>query len=79
MNNLEKLNNIFCEVFSVAKTLLGSNFEKDNVENWDSVHQLFLSNALEDEFDIMFDSEDILELTSYENVKKLLRKYEIEF
>jgi len=79
MNNLEKLNNIFCEVFSVAETLLGSNFEKDNVENWDSVHQLFLSNALEDEFDIMFDSEDILELTSYENVKKLLRKYEIEF
>ena len=78
MTNLEKLNNIFCEVFSVEPSVLNADFSKDNVEGWDSVRQLSLTTALEDEFDIMFDAEDILEVTSYENTKVILKKYDIE-
>lgn len=78
MTNLEKLENIFCEVFSVEKSNLGPNFDKNNIENWDSVHQLYLTTAIEDEFDIMLDSEDILEFTSFESIKNILKKYEIE-
>ena len=78
MTNLEKLNSIFCEVFSVDVSALGSNFNKDSVEGWDSVHQLSLTSTIEDEFDIMLDAEDIIEFTSYENAKKILAKYEIE-
>lgn len=78
MTNLEKLNKIFCEVFSVDETALNSEFNKDNVEGWDSVRQLSLTASIEDEFDIMFDAEDILEFTSYDNAKQVLAKYEIE-
>ena len=78
MTNLEKLESIFCEVFSVETSSLSSNFDKNTVENWDSVHQLYLTTALEDEFDIMLDAEDILDITSFENVKKIIRKYEID-
>lgn len=78
MNTLEKLNRIFCDVFSVEESALNSEFDKYNVEGWDSVRQLSLSTAVEDEFDIMLDAEDILEFTSYDNVKKVLAKYEIE-
>ena len=77
MINLEKLNNIFCEVFSVEQSVLGPDFNKESIENWDSVHQLYLTTAIEDEFDIMLDSEDILEFTSYDAVKKVLSKYEV--
>ncbi len=77
MTNLEKLNNIFCEVFSVDASALGANFDKNNVDCWDSVHQLSLTSAVEDEFDIMLDAEDILEFTSYENAKNILAKYDI--
>ncbi len=77
MNNLEKLNNIFCEVFSVEASALNSEFNKCNVEGWDSVHQLSLTSAVEDEFDIMLDAEDILGFTSYDNAKTILAKYEI--
>ena len=79
MTNIEKLNNIFCEVFSVEESTLNSEFNKCNVESWDSVHQLSLTSAVEDEFDIMLDAEDILEFTSYDNAKKVLVKYDIEF
>ena len=78
MTNLEKLNNIFCEVFSVGASALTSEFNKCTVEGWDSVHQLSLTSAIEDEFDIMLDAEDILEFTSYDNAKTILAKYEIE-
>lgn len=77
MNNLEKLNQIFCEVFSCNDSALGAGFNKCSVEGWDSVRQLSLTSSVEDEFDIMLDPEDILEFTSYENAKTILAKYEI--
>ena len=78
MTNLEKLNAIFCEVFSVEESALNSEFDKNSVEGWDSVRQLSLTSSIEDEFDIMLDAEDILEFTSYDNAKVILAKYDIE-
>ena len=78
MTNLEKLNNIFCEVFSVESSVLNDNFDKNSVDGWDSVHQLSLTSAVEDEFDIMLDAEDILDFISYDNAKAILAKYDIE-
>lgn len=77
MTNLEKLNSIFCEVFSVEASLLNDAFDRNTVEGWDSVRQLSLASSIEDEFDIMLDAEDILEFTSYKNAKQILAKYGI--
>lgn len=78
MTNLEKLNKIFCEVFSVEESALSNEFNNRTIDGWDSVRQLSLTSSVEDEFDIMLDAEDILEFTSYDNAKKVLAKYEIE-
>lgn len=78
MTNLEKLNSIFCEVFSVDASVLGPGFDSQSVDGWDSVHQLSLTTEVEDAFDIMLDAEDILGFNSYENAKAILSKYEIE-
>ena len=78
MNNLEKYNQAFIEVFGVEESTLGSNFNKDSVDGWDSVHQLNIIALLEESFDIMFDPEDIMELTSYEKGKELMAKYEVK-
>lgn len=77
MTNLEKVNNIFAEVFSVEVSALGADFDNKSVENWDSVHQLSLTSAVEDEFDIMLDGEDILGFSSYEKAKEILKKYDV--
>lgn len=77
MTNLEKLNGVFCEVFLVDATALGDGFDNQHVDGWDSVRQLSLASSLEDAFDIMLDPVDILELTSYENARSMLGKYEI--
>ena len=78
MTNLEKLNNIFAEVFSVDVSIIGSGFDNHSVPEWDSIHQLSLTTAIEEEFDLLFDPEDLLEFTSYENAKRILAKYNVE-
>lgn len=77
MTNLDKFNNIFCEIFSVETSVLNSDFNKDTVEGWDSVRQLSLTSSVEDEFDIMLDAEDIIGFSSYESAKDILKKYDV--
>lgn len=79
MSSIEKYNNAFVEVFGAKVEELNDDFSKDTVGEWDSVHQLSLVAQLEEAFDIMFDPEDIMEMTSYAKGKELLQKYEVEF
>ena len=77
MENLEKYNNAFVQVFGAKVEELNDNYGKETVEEWDSVHQLGLIGELEEDFDIMFDPEDIMEMTSYAKGKELLAKYDV--
>lgn len=79
MTNLKKYNQIFEEVFSVKEEQLNVEFDSQHVDGWDSVHQLSLTTAIEDAFDIMLDADDIIDFNSYEKGKAILGKYEIEF
>lgn len=78
MENLNKYNDIFVEVFGVKPEELNADFCKENVEAWDSVHQLNLVTLAEETFDVMLDPEDILAFTSYEAGKEILRRQDVE-
>lgn len=77
MENIEKYNNAFMEVFSVEAERLNDDFVNKNVDNWDSVHHLALCSMVEESFDIMLDTEDLLAFTSYVKGKEILKKYDI--
>ena len=78
MTNLEKYNKVFMDVLRVKESALNDTFTFKAVPQWDSVAHLSLITALEDTFDLMFDSEDILHYESYENGKKILKRMGIE-
>ena len=79
MSNVKKLNNILLEIFpSLTVADLTDNLDKNNVDGWDSVHQLSIVSSLEDTFDIMLDVEDILRVDSYAHIKEILIKNDIE-
>ena len=78
MTNLEKYNNVFCENLNVtANQLAGLKYQ--GVELWASVGHMTLVAAIEDTFDIMMDTDDIIDLSSYEKGIEILKKYDIEF
>ena len=74
MTNLEKYNKVFMDVLGVKESALNEEFTFKSVPQWDSVAHLSLISELEDAFDIMFESEDILHYGSYQNGKKILEK-----
>ncbi len=78
MTNLEKYNKVFADVLGVEEKVLNDSFTFKEVPQWDSVAHLSLIDALEEAFNVMFDSEDILHYGSYENGKKILGRYGVE-
>ncbi len=77
MDNLEKYNNIFKAEFKVENEQLNADLAAGSMKQWDSIKQLSLVTAVEDEFDVMLDSEDILDFKSYEAGKQILMKYDV--
>jgi acyl carrier protein len=77
MSNLEKYDEIFLTNFRVTKEQLNT-LEYQSVSVWDSIGHMGLIAALEETFEIMIDTEDIISYASYENGKKILLKYNVE-
>jgi acyl carrier protein len=78
MSNLEKYNEAFIESFGVEKEALENNLEYNTIDEWDSIGHMSLMAALEDAFDIMLETEDIIEFSDYEKGKEILKKYDVE-
>ena len=80
MSNLEKYNKAFMETFEITEDQLAG-LKYQDIEAWDSVGHMGLIAALEEAFDIMMDTDDIIDLSSYEKGKELLAKeeYGVEF
>lgn len=80
MTNLEIYNKAFMETFEIEEDkLAGLNYQ--DIDAWDSVGHMALIAALEEAFDIMMDTDDIIDFSSYEKGKELLAKddYGVEF
>lgn len=45
---------------------------------WDSVAHMVLMTEIENVFDIMLDTDDVIDFSSFEKGKEILRKYDIE-
>ena len=69
----ERFNQIVMEVFEIDA--IDEAMTRENTEKWDSLLHLTLVTAVEDTFDIMLDTEDILNLNSYESGLEIIAKY----
>lgn len=78
MSNLEKYNEAFIKGLEIPADMVNENLKYQNIDNWDSVGHMNLIAELEDVFDIMMDTDDIIDLSSYEKGKEILKKYDIE-
>lgn len=79
MNNYEKYVNVFIKVFSVAAEAV-EKLEYQGISEWDSVGHMELVASIEDVFDIMMDTDDIIDFSSFEKGKEILAKnYNIAF
>ncbi len=50
-----------------------------DIKEWDSVGHMNLIGEIEDAFNIELDIDDITDLSSYEEGKKILKRYKVKF
>lgn len=77
MTNLEKYTGAFCEALEVSAGDAAA-LKYGESAAWDSVGHMTLVAALEDAFDIMMDMDDIIDFSSFEKGKEILKKYDVE-
>jgi acyl carrier protein len=77
MNNLEIYNEVFVTSFKVSASQLDT-LTYQSIAGWDSVGHLVMISSLEEAFNIVIDTEDIIDFLSYDKGKQILKKYSIE-
>jgi acyl carrier protein len=77
MTNLQKYNKAFMQALNISEdNLYGLKYGA--IPEWDSLAHLLLINTIESTFSIRVDTDDVLELNSYEKGKETLKKYNVE-
>ena len=78
MNNKEKFDQIFMDCFSVEMSTLNEKFVYQCVEEWDSIGHMGMIAAIEETFDIMMETDDIIDFSSYTIGMEILSKYGVK-
>lgn len=73
----EKYVEAFVNVFGCESSNVKAMKYQDS-EGWDSIGHMNLISELEDVFDVMFDTDDILAFESFEKGIEILKKYGVE-
>ena len=81
MENKEKLIKAFTESLGIEPQLVTDELTYNTIPQWDSTAHTVLIAELENVFDVMLDTDDIIDLSSVAQAKIILQKYDdnIEF
>ena len=74
MTNLEKYDQLFIKDLRVKKEDL-EDLKYRGIRTWDSMGHMDLVTDLEETFDIHFTTADVMNFSSYEKGKEVLKKY----
>ena len=74
-----KLKQIFADVFGVDSSPVGENSSVDTIEKWDSFNHMKLVLALEEQYNVKFQTNQTIEMLSYPLVKVVLSEHGVVF
>tara|TARA_B100000886_G_C20426910_1_gene494647 strand:- start:14144 stop:14389 length:246 start_codon:yes stop_codon:yes gene_type:complete len=77
MSNLDRYKKVFIESFEIEEEIL-NNLKYQDIEQWDSLGHMSMIAALEEEFDIMFEMDDIIDFSSFTKGIETLAKYDVD-
>ena len=72
----EQYDKAFADTFGIELQSVAE-LQYQSVEAWDSVGHMSLIAAIEDTFSITFDTDDIIDFSSYDVGKEIMKKYDV--
>ena len=78
-DNIEKYKNCFVESLEIDKNVVNEKLEYNSIPEWDSIGHMTLIADLEEGFKITFETDDIIDFSSYQKGKEILKeKYKVD-
>jgi len=77
-NNSNKLHEVFADTLNIDRSRVTDSLTYNTIPEWDSVAHMALIAALENSFDIMLDTDDIVDMSSVAKAKEILSKYHVQ-
>jgi len=71
----EKIQEIFRIIFDDENIILSESTSADDIEDWDSFGHINLIEAIEKEFEIRFNSEQIFEISTVGDLIKMINEH----
>lgn len=79
MNNQDKLYQAFSEALSIEVSRVTPELTYNTISEWDSTAHMILIAEIEGVFDVMLDTDDIIDMSSVAKAKEILQKYQVVF
>ncbi|MCW8107604.1 acyl carrier protein [Alteromonas ponticola] len=79
MDNNAKIKQVFCQALGIQPEQVTDDLTYNTIEQWDSTAHMILVAELEDSFDVMLDTDDIIDMSTVGKAKEILAKYDIQF
>jgi len=70
----DRLEEILAKVLLIDKANINDKMSRKNTEEWDSMAHLMLVSAIESAFGIVMSDDDVMEIETVGDIKKVLRK-----
>ena len=69
----DRIKKVMSDVFNIDVSLINNESSPDNIENWDSLKHMNLIIALEEEFEIEFNDEEIVDSVNFALIFNILK------
>ncbi|MFD2870629.1 acyl carrier protein [Kurthia populi] len=79
MNNEQKLRQVFAEALEINESQVTNDLTYNTIPEWDSIAHMALIAEIDDQFDTMLDTDDVLDMSSFAKAKEILAKYDVIF
>lgn len=79
MENNQKLIHAFQEALGIESNLVKDNLTYQGIPEWDSISHMILISQLEEDFDVSFDTDEVIDLSSFAKAKEILTKHGVSF
>lgn len=78
MDNQQQLVAAFSKALGIAENQIVDTLTYNTIPEWDSTAHMILIAELEDTFDVMLDTDDIIDMSSVAKAKEILAKYDVQ-
>ena len=77
MSNKKKYQDVFIKSLSIDSNKFNENIKYNEIPEWDSIGHMTLIAALEEEYKISLETDDIVDFSSFKKGITILKKYNI--